>query len=405
MRLLHTSDWHLGKKLNNFDRLEEQRIVMREIVSIADEQNVDMVVVAGDLFDTYNPSSDAQQLLYQTLYELSHDGQRPVIAIAGNHDSPDRVESPEVLAQVSGIFMFGYPNSMPGNAYIHKKFHITQKAQGFMEIQIPGCMAPIRILHTPFTNQERLQAYLGVTEDEEQKALRNQLQKMWQKMADMYCDNAGVNILVAHQFVINNENDTEVKEPDDENAVNVGGTSAIFSYNIPRQIQYTALGHLHQCKKVGDNNIWYSGSPLEYSFAETNQDKFVLVSDIEPNKEPSVNKIHLKSGCKLKRMTFNNILDATNWLVQNRNCWVELTIVSDNYLSHSDKQMLYDASDKIVAIIPQVNTIGDTLSAGNQINSIRTDKTALFKSYFTKMKGGEPDQSLIDLFNEIISQQ
>ena len=405
MRLLHTSDWHLGKKLNNFDRLEEQRIVMREIVSIADEQNVDMVVVAGDLFDTYNPSSDAQQLLYQTLYELSHDGQRPVIAIAGNHDSPDRVESPEVLAQVSGIFMFGYPNSMPGNAYIHKKFHITQKAQGFMEIQIPGCMAPIRILHTPFTNQERLQAYLGVTEDEEQKALRNQLQKMWQKMADMYCDNAGVNILVAHQFVINNENDTEVKEPDDENAVNVGGTSAIFSYNIPRQIQYTALGHLHQCKKVGDNNIWYSGSPLEYSFAETNQDKFVLVSDIEPNKEPSVNKIHLKSGCKLKRMTFNNILDATNWLVLNRNCWVELTIVSDNYLSHSDKQMLYDASDKIVAIIPQVNTIGDTLSAGNQINSIRTDKTALFKSYFTKMKGGEPDQSLIDLFNEIISQQ
>lgn len=405
MRLLHTSDWHLGKKLNNFDRLEEQRNVMREIVSIADEQNVDMVVVAGDLFDTYNPSSDAQQLLYQTLYELSHDGQRPVIAIAGNHDSPDRVESPEVLAQVSGIFMFGYPNSMHGNAYIHKKFHINQKAQGFMEIQIPGCMAPIRILHTPFTNQERLQAYLGVTEDEEQKALRNQLQKMWQKMADMYCDNAGVNILVAHQFVINNENDTEVKEPDDENAVNVGGTSAIFSYNIPRQIQYTALGHLHQCKKVGDNNIWYSGSPLEYSFAETNQDKFVLVSDIEPNKEPSVNKILLKSGCKLKRMTFNNILDATNWLVQNRNCWVELTIVSDNYLSHSDKQMLYDASDKIVAIIPQVNTTSDTLSAGSLISSIRTNRTALFKSYFTKIKGGEPDQSLIDLFKEIISQQ
>ena len=405
MRLLHTSDWHLGKKLNNFDRIEEQRKVMREIVTIADEQNVDMVVVAGDLFDTYNPSSEAQQLLYQTLYELSNNGQRPVIAIAGNHDSPDRVESPEVLAQVSGIFMFGYPNSTPGNAYIQKKFHITKIDQGFMEIQIPGYLAPIRILHTPFTNQERLQAYLGVTEDEEQKALRNQLQNMWQKVADMYCDNEGVNILIAHQFVINNENDTDVKEPDDENAVNVGGTSAIFSYNIPRQIQYTALGHLHQGKKVGDKNIWYSGSPLEYSFAETNQDKFVLVSDIEPNKEPSVNKILLESGRKLKRMTFNNILDATNWLKENQNCWVELTIVSDNYLSHSDKQMLYDASDKIVAIIPQVNTTSDTMSAGSLISSIRTDKTALFKSYFSKMKGGEPDQSLIDLFNEIISQQ
>ena len=405
MRLLHTSDWHLGKKLNSFDRFEEQRNVMREIVSIADKQNVDMVVVAGDLFDTYNPSSEAQQLLYQTLYELSNNGKRPVLAIAGNHDSPDRVESPEVLAQVSGIFMFGYPNSIPGNAYIQKKFQITKIDQGFMEIKIPGYLAPIRILHTPFTNQERLQAYLGVTEDEEQKALRNQLQNMWQKAADMYCDNAGVNILIAHQFVINNENDTDVKEPDDENAVNVGGTSAIFSYNIPKQIQYTALGHLHQCKKVGDKNIWYSGSPLEYSFAETNQDKFVLVSDIEPNKEPLVNKILLESGRKLKRMTFNNILDATNWLKENQNCWVELTIVSDNYLSHSDKQMLYDASNKIVAIIPQVKTTSDTLSAGNLISSIRTDKTALLKSYFTKMKGGEPDQSLIDLFNEIISQQ
>ena len=405
MRLLHTSDWHLGKKLNSFDRFEEQRNVMREIVSIADKQNVDMVVVAGDLFDTYNPSSEAQQLLYQTLYELSNNGKRPVLAIAGNHDSPDRVESPEVLAQVSGIFMFGYPNSIPGNAYIQKKFQITKIDQGFMEIKIPGYLAPIRILHTPFTNQERLQAYLGVTEDEEKKALRNQLQNMWQKAADMYCDNAGVNILIAHQFVINNENDTDVKEPDDENAVNVGGTSAIFSYNIPKQIQYTALGHLHQCKKVGDKNIWYSGSPLEYSFAETNQDKFVLVSDIEPNKEPLVNKILLESGRKLKRMTFNNILDATNWLKENQNCWVELTIVSDNYLSHSDKQMLYDASNKIVAIIPQVKTTSDTLSAGNLISSIRTDKTALFKSYFTKMKGGEPDQSLIDLFNEIISQQ
>ncbi len=405
MRLLHTSDWHLGKKLNNYDRTDEQRNVMREIVSIADEQNVDMVVVAGDLFDTYNPSSDAQQLLYQTLYDLSHGGQRPVIAIAGNHDSPDRVESPEVLAIVSGIFMFGHPDSIPDNDYAHDKFHITKKDKGFMEIQIPGCMAPVRIIYTPFTSQERMQTYLGVTEDEEQKALRNLLQNLWQETADRYCDNEGVNILVAHQFVINNENDTDVEEPDDENAVNVGGTSAIFSYNIPKQIQYTALGHLHQCKKVGDNNIWYSGSPLEYSFAETNQDKFVLISDIEPNKEPSVNKILLKSGCKLKRMTFSNILDATNWLKENQDYWVELTIVSDNYLSRSDKQMLYDASGKITTIIPQVNNTGDTLSAGSRISSIRTDNTALFKSYFTKMKGSEPDQSLIDLFNEIISQQ
>jgi exonuclease SbcD len=96
MKILHTADWHLGKKLDNISRLEEQKEVLQEICDIADQQQVDVVIVAGDLFDTFNPPVEATELLYQTLKRLTANGKRPVLAIAGNHDSPDRIEPVEL---------------------------------------------------------------------------------------------------------------------------------------------------------------------------------------------------------------------------------------------------------------------------------------------------------------------
>ena len=103
MKILHTADWHLGKRLDNYSRIEEQIEVMNEICEIADEQNIDLVLVAGDLFDTFNPSVEAVELFYKTLKRLANNGQRPVIAIAGNHDSPDRIDAPDPLARECGI--------------------------------------------------------------------------------------------------------------------------------------------------------------------------------------------------------------------------------------------------------------------------------------------------------------
>ena len=112
MRILHTSDWHLGKRLDDFSRLDEQREVLNEIIEIANEQDVDAVLIAGDLFDTYNPPTEAVDLFYRSLKRLTNNGSRPVIAIAGNHDSPDRIESPDPLARECGIVFIGYPNTV-----------------------------------------------------------------------------------------------------------------------------------------------------------------------------------------------------------------------------------------------------------------------------------------------------
>src|SRR5512133_365919 len=111
MKLLHTSDWHLGKYLNNFSRHEEQQEVLEEICEIAERENVNAVLIAGDLFDTYNPPTESVELFYRILKRLSANGTRAVIAIAGNHDSPERIEAPDPLARECGIIFAGYPNS------------------------------------------------------------------------------------------------------------------------------------------------------------------------------------------------------------------------------------------------------------------------------------------------------
>ena len=138
MKILHTADWHLGKRLDSFYRLEEQKLVLNEICEIADEQAVDAIIVAGDLFDAFNPPVEAIELLYKTLKRLTNNGKRPVIAIAGNHDSPTRIDSPDPLARECGILFMGLPNTQVQTLQLEDGFEITNTDEGFMEFKIPN---------------------------------------------------------------------------------------------------------------------------------------------------------------------------------------------------------------------------------------------------------------------------
>ena len=131
IKILHTADWHLGKKLDHFSRIEEQRLVLSEICEIADNQDADIIVVAGDLFDTFNPPVEAVELFYKTLKRLTNNGKRPVIAIAGNHDSPDRIDAPDPLARECGILFVGNPDVSIPPMVIENGFAITQSENGF----------------------------------------------------------------------------------------------------------------------------------------------------------------------------------------------------------------------------------------------------------------------------------
>ncbi|MES2519338.1 MAG: exonuclease subunit SbcD [Bacteroidota bacterium] len=403
MKILHTADWHLGKRLDTFSRLEEQREVLQEICEIADREEVDAVIIAGDLFDNFNPSSEATELLYSTLHRLSNNGKRAIIAIAGNHDSPERIEVPDALARACGIIFAGYPNSEIKSFRTQAGVEVSKTDKGFVELKLPEYIFPLRLILTPYANELRLKKDLGAEESED--ALRVHLQHHWQELADKYFDSQGVNILVSHLFFMKKGGE-QPEEPDDEKPIlHVGGASAIYSENIPAQTQYVALGHLHRYQIIDKTPcpIVYSSSPLAYSFAEANQIKFVVLLDAEPNKPIDYQPIGLTKGKKLLRGKFDNIDEAVAWLEEHLDDLVEITIISENYLEVTDKRRLQEVHQGLIQIIPEIKSQGLDAQEGIQID-LTMGMEELFTAYFKQHKigkGQEPSEGLMAIFREV----
>ena len=403
MKLLHTADWHLGKRLDKYPRLEEQNAVLNEICDIADHEKVDAVIVSGDLFDTYNPPTEAIDLFYKTLKKLSHNGHRAVVAIAGNHDSPDRIEAPDPLARECGIIFSGYPTTSISPFSLETGLALTKSAEGFIELKLPHLDEPLRLLLTPYANEYRLKTYLGDENGDEE--LRKLLSTKWADLAQEHCDKNGINILVTHFFMIK-EGGKVYEEPEDEKPIlHVGGAQAIYSKDIPQQIQYVALGHLHQTQIVDEKNcpVVYSGSPLAFSFSEANQDKYVILVEAESDKSVNYNAIKLKEGRKLLRKRFGVITEAVQWLRANPNAFVELTIVSETYLTSQDRNQLFDAHDGIVAIIPEIKQLNFLENNNFKTVDLTRNIEDLFIDYFESKHGQKPNKRLLGLFKEVLS--
>jgi exonuclease SbcD len=401
MKILHTADWHLGKKLDYISRLDEQKEVLQEICEIADQENVDLVLVAGDLFDTFNPPVDATDLLYQTLKRLTANGKRPVIAISGNHDSPDRIDSPDPLARACGIIFIGYPHAEVRPFAMDAAFQITKTDKGFLEIEFQHIPYSVRVLTTAYANELRLKQFLGNENKGEQ--LNEVLKNSWQELADKYCDTNGVNLLTAHLYLLQRGGEI-LEEPEGEKPIKIGNADIVYSDAIPTQIQYTALGHLHRYQYIKGHQspVVYSSSPLAYSFSEAGQEKKVVIVDVEPNAQAQIKAISLHSGKQLCRKTFDNIDDAVAWLHAHPYTLVELTIVSDTFMSSADLKRIHEAHDGIVHIIPIVRntTLGND---GTEHIKLNQDIHALFGEYFRSKHGQDPNDEIKELFREVLS--
>ena len=404
MKLLHTSDWHLGKRLEDFSRIEEQQAVLQEICEIADREQVDAVLVAGDLFDTFNPPTEAVDLFYRTLKRLANNGKRPVIAIAGNHDSPDRIEAPDPLARECGIIFAGYPNSVVPPFELESGLRVIRSEEGFLELQLPGTDVPLRLLLTPYANEFRLKTYLGHENTEEE--LRSVLQGKWQELATNYCDEKGVNVLITHLFVVKKGEELPEEPADEKPILHVGGAQVIYTENVPKQIQYTALGHLHRMNRVDlmPCPVYYCGSPLSYSFAEANQKKYVILVDLEVGKEVQIREIGLTKGKKLLRKRAEGIDEAVVWLTENQDSLVELTMVTDTYLTAQERKQLSSAHNGIVTIIPEVRNVADFQALNKKSIDLTKNMEELFTDYFRHSKGQEPNKEILELFTEILAE-
>ncbi|WP_430973629.1 metallophosphoesterase family protein [Sunxiuqinia rutila] len=405
MKLLHTSDWHLGKRLDDFSRMEEQQAVLLEICEVAEREQVDAVLVAGDLFDTFNPPTEAVDVFYKVLKRLTNNGRRPVIAIAGNHDSPDRIEAPDPLARECGIIFAGYPNSVVAPFELESGVWVLQSHKGFLELQLPGKALPLRLLLTPYANEHRLKTCLGHENSEEE--LRAVLQQNWNALADQYCDEKGVNVLVSHLFVVKKGGELPEEPADEKPILHVGGAQAVYTENIPKQIQYTALGHLHRmhCVDAVPCPVFYSGSPLSYSFSEANQKKYVLLVELEPGKSAAVRELELTQGKRLLRKRAEGMDDALQWLSENQDCLVELTMVTETYLTAMERRQLGAVHSGIVAIIPEVTNAVELSDSHHASIDLTRTMNELFADYFKHVKGQAPNEEINQLFAEILAEE
>lgn len=403
VRILHTADWHLGKRLDSISRMQEQIQVLNEICDLADAQNVDLVLIAGDLFDTFNPPVEAVELFYKTLRRLAKDGKRPVIAIAGNHDSPDRVDATDPLAKACGIILIGHPNAVVAPFELEGGFKVTHSDPGYLELRLPSIEFPIRILHTPYANEIRLKQYLAV--EDKGTALHETLKQKWDELAHRYCDSKGVNLLVSHLYMMQRHGEL-LEEPDGEKSIKVGNADVIYSDAVPEAIQYTALGHLHRHHQIGPSTrpVVYSGSPLSYSFSEAGQQKYLMIVDAQPNQEVVYTKVALESGREVCRKSFDDIEKAIAWLKDNPYTLVELTLISDTFLATEDLKNIRNAHDGIVYIIPKI-TSGQNLESQAVTVDLDKDIEGLFVDYFKFKHEQQPSEELLELFKELLHKQ
>lgn len=282
MRFLHTADWHVGKTLKGHSRLDEQERVLREIVAIAREQQVDAVLVAGDLYDTAAPSAEAQKLVIRTLMGLANTGAQ-VIAIAGNHDHARALDAYRPLASQAGITLVGEVR--------------TAEKGGVVRFAARSTGEPVTVAVLPFLSQRyavRAAELVTRTAGEHTSAYDQQLRDILAALTAGF-DDGGVNLVMAHLTVLNGT---------------FGGgertAQSIFEYAVPASIfpieaHYVALGHLHRRQAMAAAcPVHYCGAPLAIDFGEQENEPVVCLVEASPGTPAVITDIPVTSGRRLR---------------------------------------------------------------------------------------------------------
>ncbi|MCQ4086154.1 exonuclease subunit SbcD [Saccharibacillus sp. JS10] len=383
MRVLHTADWHLGKTLEGRSRFEEQQKFMEELVDIVRREKVDLILMAGDVYDTVNPPAAAEQLFYESVARIRAEGCQ-LAAIAGNHDHPERVASVRPLVQSSGISLVGLP--------------MEQALK--MDIARTGEQAVIAAL--PYPSEARLNELLtldGTDENLLRRAYSERVGLLMRKLAAEFSPKT-VNLAMSHIYVLGG------LESDSERPIQVGGAYTVDPSALSCGAQYTALGHLHRPQSVkGEGIIRYSGSPIAYSFSEAGQAKSVMLMDIEPGKPPEIQEIFLSCGRSLVEWhAKEGVQQVYRWLEEGRDAgaFIDLKITLTEAMSLGDIQSLRKSCEGLVHIRPVYPQLEQ---ADTPEERVRLPMHELFKTFYRKQTGGaDPEDELVNLFMELASE-
>ena len=315
MRFLHLSDLHLGKRVNEFSMLEDQAYILKEILNIIDEQKVEAVLIAGDIYDKVIPSAEAVRLLDDFLTRLAA-RELPVFLISGNHDSAERVA-------------FGSRLMSSRQIYLSPVFESDVEP-----VTISDRYGEINIYMLPFVKPSLVKR---VYPEEEIITYQDAVNAAVQHMQ---IDTDKRNVLLAHQFV------TGAARCDSEE-LSVGGVDDVDA-SVFDGFDYVALGHLHGPQKIGKETVRYSGTPLKYSFSEANQKKAAVIVDVEEKGKINIQQIPLvpKHDMREIRGTYMEVTALDFYKDMKTDDYLHITL--------TDEEDIPDAIGKLRTIYPNI---------------------------------------------------
>ncbi|MFJ7146623.1 exonuclease SbcCD subunit D [Streptomyces sp. NPDC100445] len=283
MRFLHTSDWHLGRRFHREDLLPAQEAFLDHLVDTARAEDVDAILVAGDIYDRAIPSLDAVRLFNRALHQLA-DLDVPIIMISGNHDSAHR------LGVGSGLFT---------RAGIHLR---TDPDTCDVPVLLTDADGPVAVYGIPYLEPSMVRTQLEAEATSHHAVLTAALDKIHADLTGR--QPAGTrSVVIAHAFVTPGTGQSEnqqVEESDSERDLSVGGVAHVGA-QVFDGIDYVALGHLHGPQKVTDR-VHYSGSPLAYSFSEATHTKSFTLVDLTPGTAPTLKRLPCPTPHRLERI-------------------------------------------------------------------------------------------------------
>lgn len=315
MKLIHISDLHLGKRLNEFSLLEDQRYILKQILEICLQQKADAVLLAGDIYDRQVPSAEAVLVLDWFLTALSKQ-KISVFAVSGNHDSPERIAFGAGLMKQSGVHLSAVYDGQVTKAVLTDSF------------------GPVFLYLLPFIRPAAVRRALNREDIEScQDAVKAAIEQM-------KVDPAQRNVLVAHQFV------TGAGRCDSEDII-VGGTDNV-DVSVFDAFDYTALGHIHSPQQIGTKNVRYCGTPLKYSVSEAGQEKSVTVVELGEKGDVKISTVSLKPLHDLRtiRGSYMQVMSRSFYEGTDTSDYVQITL--------TDEEDIPDGIQKLRTVYPNL---------------------------------------------------
>ena len=398
MRIIHTADWHIGKSLDGFSRLEEQKKFLDFFVIQVERISPDIIIIAGDIFDTANPSAVAETLFYDTLSKISANTSALIVIIAGNHDSPKRLSSAKSLAKSHGIIIYeSHDDDIEVGKY--KNATVISCNDGVIKVEINGKTA--NIIAMPYISENRLGesfADLSKSDEDTAKSFQEKFEALIRKKEEFF-DKDEFNIMIAHLFAI------KASISDEKVGYSLGGAYIVDSSAFAKTADYIALGHVHKYQVVGgtDKRAYYSGSPIHYNKTEVKtQKKVILDIIIDDEKNLSVNEIEIPIFKKIEIWNADSIEEAVTMSLDKKDeeSFVYLNIKTDKVISNDDIRQIKSNKRDIIQITPIMEIGNIQIVAENMLEKSDEEK---FIEFFKERYETEPNENLVKRYMDIIS--